>query len=45
MITKYFNRFTPRIYVNGRKNLINRCLNNIIDNALKYGNKVEIKAQ
>ncbi len=33
----------PRIYVNGRKNLINRCLNNIIDNALKYGNKVEIK--
>ena len=32
-----------RIYVNGRKNLINRCLNNIIDNALKYANKVEIK--
>ena len=25
------------------KNLINRCLNNIIDNALKYANKVEIK--
>ena len=33
----------PRIYINGRKNLINRCLNNIIDNALKYGNKVQIK--
>ena len=32
-----------RIYFNGRKNLINRCLNNIIDNALKYANKVEIK--
>jgi len=32
-----------RIYLNGRKNLINRCLNNIIDNALKYANKVEIK--
>jgi two-component system osmolarity sensor histidine kinase EnvZ len=32
-----------RVYVNGRKNLINRCLNNIIDNALKYGNKIEIK--
>ena len=29
--------------INGRKNLINRCLNNIIDNALKYANKVEIK--
>ena len=32
-----------RVYINGRKNLINRCLNNIIDNALKYANKVEIK--
>ena len=34
---------SPRIYFNGRKNLINRCLNNIIDNALKYANKIEIK--
>ena len=33
----------PRVYFNGRKNLINRCLNNIIENALKYANKVEIK--
>jgi two-component system, OmpR family, osmolarity sensor histidine kinase EnvZ len=33
----------PRAYINGRKNLINRCLNNIIDNALKYGGKVKIK--
>ena len=33
----------PRIYINGRKNLINRCLNNIIENALKYANKVIIK--
>ena len=32
----------PRIYFNGRKNLINRCLNNLIDNAIKYANKVEI---
>ena len=32
----------PRIYVNGRKNLINRSLNNLIDNGLKYANKVEI---
>jgi two-component system, OmpR family, osmolarity sensor histidine kinase EnvZ len=31
-----------RVYVNGRKNLINRCLNNLIDNALKYANKVKI---
>ena len=48
IITKYDNEniqkdLLPRIYVNGRKNLINRCLNNIIDNALKYGNKVQIK--
>ena len=48
VINKYNNEnilkdLTSRIYVNGRKNLINRCLNNIIDNALKYGNKVEIK--
>ena len=47
-INKYDNRnilkdLTSRVYINGRKNLINRCLNNIIDNALKYGDKVEIK--
>jgi two-component system, OmpR family, osmolarity sensor histidine kinase EnvZ len=33
----------PRVYINGRKNLINRCLNNIIDNALKYAKQVSIK--
>jgi two-component system osmolarity sensor histidine kinase EnvZ len=48
IVSKYNNEniqknLIPRIYINGRKNLINRCLNNIIDNALKYGNKVEIK--
>ena len=48
IVNKYNNEniqkdLLPRIYINGRKNLINRCLNNIIDNALKYGNKVEIK--
>ena len=32
-----------KILLNGRKNLIKRCFNNIIDNALKYGNKVEVK--
>ena len=34
---------TPRVYINGRKNLINRSLNNIIDNALKYAKQVNIK--
>ena len=48
VVNKYNNKniendLTPRVYINGRKNLINRCLNNIIDNALKYANKVEIK--
>ena len=28
---------------NGRKNLIQRCLNNLIDNALKFANNVKIK--
>ena len=47
-VIKYNNKnilkdLTPRVYFNGRKNLINRCINNIIDNALKYGNKVDVK--
>ncbi len=47
IIKKYNNKnithnLIPRIYLNGRKNLINRCLNNLIDNALKYANKVNI---
>ena len=48
VINKYDNEnikkdLLSRVYVNGRKNLINRCLNNIIDNALKYGDKIQIK--
>jgi two-component system osmolarity sensor histidine kinase EnvZ len=47
VIKKYNNdnisqNIIPRIYFNGRKNLINRCLGNLIDNAIKYANKVEI---
>ncbi len=47
IIKKYNNKnishnLLPRIYINGRSNLIKRCLNNLIDNALKYGEKVEI---
>ena len=36
------NNLIHRVYINGRKNLINRCLNNLIDNSIKYSNKVEI---
>ncbi len=47
IISKYNNlnishNLVPRIYINGKKTQINRCLNNLIDNALKYANKVEI---
>ena len=47
IINKYNNNniiqnLIPRIYLNGRKNLISRCLHNLIDNALKYANKVKV---
>ena len=47
IISKYDNsniskELIPRIYMNGRKNLIQRSLNNIIDNSIKYGNKVNL---
>ena len=35
--------FKEEIYFNGRKNLIARCINNLIENSLKYAKKVEIK--
>jgi len=46
-IDKYGNNriskeIVPRIYINGRKNLIQRSFNNLIDNALKYAEEVEI---
>ncbi len=33
----------PRVYFNGRKNLIQRCINNLLDNAVKYGKKVYVE--
>ena len=32
-----------RIYFNGKKNLIRRCFNNLIDNAIKYSKNINIK--
>ncbi|PDH17860.1 MAG: two-component sensor histidine kinase [Pelagibacterales bacterium MED-G44] len=32
-----------RIYINGRKNLIQRCINNLIDNSIKYANKINVE--
>ncbi len=48
IIDKYNNQdlsrsINERVYFNGRKNLIKRCINNLIDNALKYGKKINIE--
>ena len=50
LINKYENPniikdFNHRIYYNGRKNLINRCINNLIENSLKFAKKVEVKIE
>jgi two-component system osmolarity sensor histidine kinase EnvZ len=47
IITNYGNenitkKIVPRIYMSGRKNLIQRSLNNLIDNAIKYAKKIDI---
>ena len=46
--TKYDNeniktQIQPKVFINGRKNLIKRCVNNLIDNSIKYANKVKIE--
>ena len=48
IINKYENSNISKslhseIYINGRKNLIQRCINNLIDNAIKYGDKINIE--
>ena len=48
IIRKYNNEnisksLVDNIYLNGRKNLIKRSINNLIDNSLKYGKKVNIE--
>jgi len=47
IINQYDNKhiskeIIPRVYMNGRKNLIQRSLNNLIDNALKYAKKINL---
>ena len=47
-IKKYNNKnitsnLTSGIFINGKKNLIKRCINNLIDNGIKYGEKVNIE--
>ena len=48
IIIKYNNNnisknISSRVYFNGRKNLIERCVNNLVDNAIKYASKVHIE--
>ena len=48
IIEKYNNKnissnLFPKVFISGKKNLIKRCINNLIDNAIKYGNKVNIE--
>ena len=48
IINKYENKniskdIPSRVYLNGRKNLIKRCLNNLIENSIRYGNKLNIE--
>ena len=48
IVKKYDNEkisknLDSRIYINGRKNLIKRCINNLLDNAIKYGDRVNIQ--
>ena len=37
------SNLAPDIFINGKKNLIKRCINNLIDNGIKYGEKVNIE--
>ena len=43
IIIIFQKNLTPRVYINGRKNLIQRSLNNIINNSIKYANKMNIE--
>ena len=38
-----YNKLTPEVYMVGKKNLILRTLNNIIDNSIKYAKKVNVQ--
>ena len=49
-IKKYENKnifyeISENTFFNGRKNLIQRCFNNLIDNSLKYAKKVKVQQE
>ena len=48
IVLKYENKniiskLATKVYMNGRKNLIKRCINNLIDNSIKYSNNIDIQ--
>ena len=48
IIKKYENsniscELVDRVYMNGRKNLIKRSISNLIDNSIKYANKIHLQ--
>ena len=48
IISEYDNeniskKLIPELYMNGKKNLIKRSLNNILDNSIKYAQKVNLE--
>ena len=48
IISEYDNeniskKLIPELYMNGKKNLIKRSLNNILDNSIKYAKKVNLE--
>ena len=50
IVNKYNNKniifeSNKKIYFDGRKNLIERCINNLINNSEKYGKKIIIKVE
>ena len=48
-VKKYNNniktKLRDRTYINARKNLIQRCLNNLIDNSIKYAKNIKIQLE
>ena len=50
IISKYENanierRISKKIFFNGRKNLITRCINNLLDNSIKYAEKIIVNLE
>ena len=50
VLNKYNNsnissNIMPDILFNGRKNLLQRCINNLVNNSIKYANKIEVKVE